>query len=44
MKTTPTRQKNNPCAHDKDKTIGKTKEWGIAGKKDVKVMKAKVMQ
>jgi KDEL-tailed cysteine endopeptidase len=36
--------KNEPCAHDDSKTKGKTKTWGIAGKNDVKTMKAKVMQ
>jgi cathepsin L len=36
--------KNEDCKHDNNKIKGKTKEWGIAGKKDVKAMKAKVMQ
>jgi hypothetical protein len=31
----PYKGKNQDCAHEDSKTKGKTKEWGIAGRKDV---------
>jgi len=35
----PYKAKNQDCAHDESKTIGRTKEWGIDGRNDVKKMK-----
>jgi KDEL-tailed cysteine endopeptidase len=39
----PYKAKDQPCAHDYDKTIGKTTTWGVAGRTDdVATMKAKI--
>jgi hypothetical protein len=35
----PYKAKDQTCAHDKEKTIGNTKAWGIDGRNDVKKMK-----
>ena len=38
----PYKAKNQPCAHDETKIIGRTKEWGVSGYGDVKKMKERV--
>jgi len=38
----PYKGKNQTCAHDDSKIIGRTKEWGISGKKDVQKMTERV--
>jgi len=38
----PYKAKNQPCAHDETKIIGRTKEWGTTGYSDVKKMKERL--
>ena len=38
----PYKAKNQACAHDESKVIGKTLEWGVSGYGNVKKMKERL--